>query len=379
MCHHSNSLYNCALYIIKSYFKETGLYIGFNKLYHEIKINEHYCSMPKKVSNRIVSLVDKDFRSFFALLNRKKKGEYTASIKEPSYKKRGQQFNLIFPNDQVTLKNNILKLTKKIKIQFSKKIDGTIKQLIIIPKYKGYYDMCLQYEETKTNNNDYELKEENYLSIDLGINNLCACFSNVGPSFIMNGKPLKSYNQFYNKRKAKIQSELKTVNDKNWSNLLSKMTINRNNYINNYFNQSVKKIIDYCLKYKIKNIIVGYNEGWKQEVDIGKKNNQNFMNIPHLNLRKKLEYKCENYGMNFIQHEESYTSKCSFLDNESISKHNNYMGKRVKRGLFKSSDGILLNADINGSGNIMRKVVSNVHVTDEIVASMVKPIILNSF
>jgi len=377
MCHHSNSLYNCALYIIKSNFKETGKYIGYKKLYHEIKNNIHYQSLYTRTSQQILRLIDKDFRSFFALLNRKKKGEYAANVREPSYKKKGEQFILIFPNDRLLIKNGNLKITKELKLPFTKKIDGIIKQLIIIPKYNGYYEMCLQYEEIKNNNKNYELKNENYLSIDLGINNLCACFSNVGPSFIMNGKPLKSYNQFYNKRKAKIQSELKTVNNKHWSNFLSKITTNRNNYINNYFNQSVSKIINYCLKYKIKNIVVGYNEGWKQEINIGKKNNQNFLNIPHLNMRKKLEYKCENYDMNFIQHEESYTSKCSFLDTESIGKHDEYLGKRVKRGLFKSSDGTLLNADINGSANIMRKVVSNVHVTDEIVASMVKPIILN--
>jgi len=379
MCHHSNSLYNCTLYIIKSHFKETGKYIDFKSLYDDIKVNEHYTSLPIKISQQILRLVDKDFRSFFALLNRKKKGEYSASIKEPSYKKKGVQFILILPNDQVTLKNNILKITIKLKIPFTKKINGVIKQLIIIPKYKGYYDMCLQYEEIKNNPENYDLNENNYLSIDLGINNLCACFSNVGPSFIMNGKPLKSYNQFYNKRKAVIQSELKIVNNKHWSILLSKITTNRNNYINNYFNQSVKKIIDYCLEYKIKNVVVGYNEGWKQNVDIGKRNNQSFMNIPHLNLRKKLEYKCNNFDMNFIQHEESYTSKCSFIDHESIGKHDEYLGKRVKRGLFKSFNGILLNADINGSGNILRKVVSNVLVTDEIVASMVKPVILDSF
>jgi len=378
MCHHSNSLYNCILYIIKSYFKETGKYIDFKQLYQKIKMNEHYISLPIKISQQILRLVDKDFRSFFALLNRKKKGEYAASIKEPSYKKKGEQFILILPNDQVTLKNNVLKITKELKLPF-RKIDGIIKQLIIIPKYNGYYEMCLQYEEIKNNNENNELKNENHLSIDLGINNLCACFSNVGPSFIMNGKPLKSYNQFYNKRKAKIQSELKTVNNKNWSNFLSLIKTNRNNYINNYFNQSVKKIIDYCLEYKIKNIIIGYNEEWKQEINIGKKNNQNFMNIPHLNLRKKLENKCLTYDMNFIQHEESYTSKCSFLDNELIGKHDIYLGKRIKRGLFKSFNGTLLNADINGSANIMKKVVSDVHVTNEIVASMVKPIILNSF
>jgi len=324
-------------------------------------------------------LLDKDFRSFFALLNRKKKGEYASIVREPSYKKKGEQFILIFPNDRLTIKDGFLKITKELKIKFTKKIDGKIKQLIIIPKYKGYYDMCLQYEETKNNPENYELNEKNYLSIDLGINNICACFSNVGPSFIMNGKPLKSYNQFYNKRKAKIQSELKKSNNKKWSNFLSKITTNRENYINEYLNIVISKIMKYCLKYKIKNIVVGYNEGWKQEINIGKRNNQNFSNIPHLKLKRKLENKCLTYDMNFIQHEESYTSKCSFLDNEVVGKHDEYLGKRVKRGLFKSSDGTLLNADVNGSANIMRKVVSNVHVTDEIVASMVRPVKINIF
>ena len=376
---HSNSLYNCILWTINEYYKETGKYLNYNKLYHIIKTNEHYRVMPLKISAQILRLADKNYRSFFALLNRKNKGQYAGIINTPKYRKKGDLFLLILPVDQIILKNNILKITKNIKLPFNYKIDGKIRQAII--KWTGYnFKIYIQYEESKKENN-YELNENNNLSIDLGINNLASCFSNVGSSFIVNGKPLKSYNKYYNKRKAEIQSELKISNNKHWSNKLSRLTNNRYFWIDNYFNQSISIIIKYCLKYKIKNLIIGYNETWKQNINIGRVNNQKFNSIPYYLFKRKLENKCKEYDINFILTEESYTSKCSFLDNEEIIKKDNYLGKRIQRGLFKSQSGKLLNADINGAANIMRKVFPNISYSeiDGIEAFIVKPLMYNFY
>jgi len=200
MCKHSNSLYNSTLYFIKCYYKETNSYIGYNKLYHEMKTNIHYKSIPAKISQQILRLADKNYVSFFHLLKQKNNGRYADNISEPKYKKSNSEFILILPQDQVSLKKGKLKITKDLKLNYSYEIDGKIKQAIIKPNNYGYYSLYIVYEENKIDQN-YNFDKNNILGIDLGINNLVTCVSNVGRSFAMNGKPLKSYNKFYNKQK----------------------------------------------------------------------------------------------------------------------------------------------------------------------------------
>jgi len=191
----------------------------------------------------------------------------------------------------------------------------------------------------------------------LGLNNLMTCYDTKNNnSLIVNGKPVKSINQFYNKKRAYIQSKLIKNHNKYNSNRLNNLTLKRNNKIQDYLHKSSRFIVNYCVKNDISNLVVGYNKEWKQEINIGKRNNQNFINLPHYKMLYMLEYKCKLEGINFIQNEESYTSKCSALDLETLNKHDNYLGKRVKRGLFITSKGIKINADLNGALNILRKV-----------------------
>ncbi len=382
MCKHSNSLYNCSLYVIKTYYKETGKYIGYAKLYEELKSNQHYKFLPAKISQQTLRMADKNYRSFFSLLKKKQHGQYGEIIREPKYKKSNSLWNLILPNDQVNLIKNHLKITKDIRIPFNYQVNGVIKQVVIKPRKEGkYYEIYITYQENKVDE-AVDLNSNNYLSIDVGVKNFAACFSNVGHSFIVNGNPIKSVNQFYNKRKSNIQSQLKKCNNnKKWSNSLSTLSINRDNYINNYFNQSVNIIKKYCLANKIKTVIVGYNEGWKQKINLGKKMNQKFSYIPYYKFKTKLENKLKEFGIDVFLQEEAYTSKCSFLDNEIVKKHDIYLGKRIKRGLFKTNNGTLINADINGAANIMKKVVSNVgpkDLTNEIVGGIVRPLVLKN-
>ena len=357
------------------YFEETTKYIGYNKLYHEMKDNIHYKAMPAKMSQQILRLVDHNYMSFFSLLKQKKSGRYTDAVNKPKYKKPNIEFNLILPSDQISLKNNILKITKDIKLNFNYEIKGKIKQAIIKPNNYGYYSIYIQYEDNKSNQIP---NKDNILGIDLGLNNLATCVSNVGHSFIMNGKPLKSYNQFYNKKKARIQSELKKCNNKYYSKKLSRLDINRNNYINNYFNQGISQIIKYCIKHDIGKLIVGYNETWKNEINLGVKTNQKFMNIPHYLFKQKLISKCSEYNIEIILVEESYTSKCSFIDSEDMCKKDSYLGLRIKRGLYRSNGGILLNADVNGACNIIRKVVPEFRY-EGVEGFIVSPSVLEQF
>lgn len=174
-------------------------------------------------------------------------------------------------------------------------------------------------------------------------------------AFIINGKKLKSINQYYNKKKAYIQQELEKRNGKKKSKRLSRLNLKRNNKVKDYMHKASKRIVEECISQNITTVVVGHNDGWKQEVDLGKKNNQNFVNIPFDTFISMLKYKSERQGLRFIVVNESHTSKCSSLDLETVEHHEMYTGKRVKRGLFRTHSGILLNADINGAYNIMRK------------------------
>jgi len=369
----SNALYNSALYVCNEYFKETGKYIGYNKLYHEMKTNIHYKNMTSFNAQAILKLVDQNFRSFFSLLRKKQRNQYKGEINSPKYRKPKSEYLLIFNVQRIKLKNNILKFTKDLKIKFTYKPKGEIIQAIIKPNNFGSYTLFLTYEEYFTPSN---LNKDNFISIDLGLNNLATCVSNVSPSFIMNGKPLKSYNNYYNKKKGKIQSELKIKNDKNYSKRLANLDIKRERFIDNYFNQIVANIIRNCLKNRIGKVIMGYNETWKQDINLGKINNRNFTHIPHYKLKCKLRSKLDSVGIELFEINESYTSKCSFIDNESIKEHDSYLGKRIKRGLFKSANGFLINADINGACNIARKVISKINF-NEIKEFIVTPKVFN--
>ena len=197
------------------------------------------------------------------------------------------------------------------------------------------------------------LDNGNYLGIDIGLDNLASCVSNTGSCFIINGRPLKSINQYYNKRLSYLKSKLK--DNKHTSKQIRSLTNKRNNKIKDYLHKASRILVNHVVSNGINTIIIGHNKYWKQEINIGKRNNQNFVSIPFNMFISMVSYKATLEGINVKIVEESYTSKCSFLDNEQICKHESYKGRRIKRGLFKTSFGKIINADINGAFNIIRK------------------------
>ena len=268
----------------------------------------------------------------------------------PLYEKARRNYSGLLP--QETKKKKGVGLST-LKMRLSVKTTNKIIEIQVVPIKNNKYKINIVYdykqEKLKVDNNQY-------CGIDLGINNLMTVTSNKRgcKPLVINGKPLKSINQYYNKTKAKYQSELpKGVNS---SKKIDNLTFKRNNKINDYLHKTTNKIMKFSLENELNTIVVGYNDFWKQKINIGKVNNQNFVQIPFEKMLFMLKYKCEKYGINLTTHEESYTSKCSFLDNEVICKHDEYQGKRIKRGLFKSGSGKLINADVNGSYNIIRKV-----------------------
>ena len=348
LCFKSKNLYNYALYQIRQYYKNTNKYLTYYKLNTLLsKENQiDYRSLPyAQCSQQILRQIDKQYGSFYnALKSPKMKGK---KIRLPKYKDKENGRNIVTYTNQCFKLNNVLSL--KINNNNKIDIDTNLNVQIVRIIHKGNHIVIeLIY------NKEYELKSDNkqYAAIDLGLNNLVTLTSNVCQSVIYDGKKLKNINHFYNKRKALLQSKLNK--NKKTSNRIKRISHRRNNKIKDYMHKVSHLIVTYMETNNLNTLFVGKNSGWKEGINIGKTNNQNFVAIPYNLLISMLEYKCKLSGIKMIMINEAYTSKCSFIDNEKICQHKTYYGKRIKRGLFESKYGHKLNADVNGSFNIMR-------------------------
>jgi len=356
LCFLSKNLYNSSLYRIKKILEESGRFVRFNELQKIFKEEnqENYIALPIQSSQQCIMQIDKQVKSYFGsvkLWKSDKKNLLKVCPKLPKYKDKNGRNLVTFTNQQCKIKNGYVNFPKRSGLSPIKTKQTNINQVRIIPK-SGSYILEIVYEKEENN----ITHNENKLSIDIGLNNLLTCCDNVNNKpFIINGRPIKAMNQYYNKKKGVKQSDIKKNHNKQWSNSLSILTMKRNNKIQDYLHKTSRFVVNYCTKNNITNIVVGYNKGWKQDINIGKVNNQNFVQVPLENLINMLEYKSKLNGINIKSINESYTSKCSALDLEDIKKHNEYVGKRIKRGLFRDSKGELINADVNGSLNIGRK------------------------
>ena len=366
LCFLSKNLYNATLYDIRQHYFNTGEYKNYNKVNFEFTHNNQpdYRALPAKVAKHTQKLVDKNFKSFFALLKKKNQGKYDKPISIPKYldKINGREV-VQYEKGAINTKglaDNKIKLSGTNIIIRTKIARQAIQATRIVP-CNGYIKIEILY---KIQECKLKPKDDNIASIDLGLNNLMtATFTNNKP-LIINGRPLKSINQYYNKKKAKYTSLVKKCNNKKASKRLKRLSLKRTNKIDDYLHKSVFYLMNQLVFNNISTLVVGYNKNWKQDIGIGKVNNQNFTNVSHLKLVQILKYKCQLYGINFVLQEESYTSKSSFIDKDilPIYKPNDdkkylFLGKRIKRGLYQSKEGKFLNADVNGAYNIMRKVV----------------------
>ena len=239
--------------------------------------------------------------------------------------------------------------------------DKKIRQIHIVPKHNGkYFEAVYMFDDAEQETPI--LDSEKALSIDLGVSNLATCVTNEGESFIIDGKKLKSINQWYNKELARLSSIKDKQKIKSYTNRQYAITNKRNNRVSNYMYNAAKLIIDYCTEHKIGNIVVGYNDGFQDRSNLGRVNNQNFVQIPLGKLKSRLEYLSKLNGINFVLQEESYTSRASFFDKDDIPVWNpqnpvetEFSGIRIRRGLYKTKSGTLVNADVNGALNILRK------------------------
>lgn len=360
LCFKSKNLYNKCLYNIRQNFFNTKKYLNYNDNYHLIKSSNEYNSLPTKVSCQIIKLVDRNFKSFFRHIKSKKR---LGKVNIPSYLPPDSgRMIVIYPKQSISKKvfkkGNKIYLSKSriyIKPINIKKYDD-IKEVRIIPK-GNHYKIEVVY---KVKENELKKDNKKYCGGDIGINNLITLTFNNGINpILINGKPLKSINQFYNKKLAELKSELEIKNKQKTSKQIKKLTLKRNNKINDYLHKSSRLIVNHLVSNDISKIVIGKNNGWKQDINIGRINNQNFIQIPFNNLIHMIEYKCKLVGIDFKLINEAYTSKCSFLDNEKTCFHKKYKGRRIKRGLFKTENGYLINADVNASYNILKKEFPN--------------------
>lgn len=347
LLHLSKNLYNAMLYEIRQYYFQNKKYLSYIDINRKFTLenNTDYRALPAQVAQQTMRMVDKNFKSFFQL---RKKG---MKAKIPKYLDKQGYFELIYTNQIFSYKNGIVKLGKS-NIQF-KVLHDNIRQIRFIPCNGHIIMEAIYFKQEK----EYK-QNNNIMGIDLGIDNLATCVSNTFKHpIIINGKPVKSMNQYYNKKLSEYSSNKVSKRLKNSLNL------KRQNKLNDYFHKSTRHITNQAVSNNITTIVIGYNKQWKQDVNLGYKNNQKFVFIPHARFVSILKYKCKLEGIEVIEINEAYTSKASYLDNDFIPNLEDkiefkFSGKRKQRGLYVSKDGIKINADVNGACNILRKFIN---------------------
>ena len=370
LCHTAKNLANEAIYNVRQYYFTEGEFLKYEKNYTLLKNSPNYKALNSNMSQQILKEVDGSFKSFFGLLKLTKQGKYAfRDCKLPHYLPKDGYATLVIGFVRLNgnklilpFSNNFKKTHKAVEITIPPVLlDKKVKEIRIIPKAGArFFEIQYTYESECIQRN---LNKNNALALDLGINNLVTAVSNSGKTFIIDGRKLKSINQWFNKENARLQSiKDKQHFGKKTTNRQKAIARDRNNKVNDYMSKVARKVIDYCVANDIGTLVVGYNETFQRSSKIGKQNNQNFVNISYGRLRSKLKYLCELNSIVFEKQEESYTSKASFWDRDDIPVYNadnpkeyQFSGSRIHRGLYETAGGKTVNADVNGALNIMKK------------------------
>jgi len=376
LCRLSKNLYNVGLYTVRQYFFTERKHLRYESAYHHCKTNENYKLLATDIGQQTLKVVARAFGSFFGWLEAKRTGTFAAKVSIPRYLDKEGYFALIIPiRARQVFKD--WKFPIPLSRDFKRQVGGNvtieiperlrekrIKEIRIYPKYKARtFDVTYIYESSDT---PAQVDPESMMGIDLGMDNLAACVTTKPTSFVVDGKRLKSVNQWFNKRNSQLQSEKDKQGIKGFTEQQYKITDRRNHRVRDYLNKAARYIINHCIEQGIGKVVVGYNPGMKQDSNMGTRNNQNFVQVPIFTLRLKLKSLCERYGIAFVEQEKSYTSKSSFVDGDPIPVYNadnpvefKGSGKRIKRGLYRTKKGWLINADINGAANILKKYLES--------------------
>ena len=366
LCYLSKNLYNATLYSQRQSFFEGAFdnYYAINKQFTQENQSD-YRRLPAKVSKHVQMLADAAFKSFFALLKKKEKGEYDAPVKLPKYLKKDGRQVINYEKGALSIKDlddtRYIKLSQTNLVVKSAVPKGQITNVRIVPN-GNHYSIEVVYDVVKP---EITPSFSRVAFADPGMNNLLAITSNVFSPVLYNGRQAKAVNQLYNKEIANAMSKL--PDEQTWSKRAGSITHKRNMRIHDLFHKITTDVVNYLVENDIDTFIIGYNVGQKQNINLGRKTNQNFVSLPFGKLRDMLSYKCARVGIQYLETEEAHTSKCSFTDREPIEHHDSYIGRRTKRGLFIDGIGRGINADVNGSLNIGRKYMENMGIyTDDL-------------
>ncbi|NET76012.1 transposase [Okeania hirsuta] len=377
LCTEANKLTNCGIYYCRQMLFKAGRFVSKAELDFELKSNLHFKAMRSACAQQTLHSVIESFNSYARLAKMFTSGELAQKPKPPKYRKKNGLAVVSYPARWVKLVNGMLKfpLGKQVKAWFGidhfllpmpSNLDfNQIKELRFVPRNNCFYLEFVYEQPTREKGQPIA---ENVLGIDPGLNNWLTCVSNVGKAFIVDGKKVKSQNQWYNKQVAKIKSG-KSADY--WDDNLAAITEKRNRQMRDNVNKAARFVINWCIEHQVGTIVFGWNQRQKDSINIGKKNNQQFVQIPTAKLKARIAELSEQYGIKFVETEESYTSKASFLDEDFLPtfgekpvcvafrrKRWEPSGKRVNRGLYRSATGKLINADANGAGNIIKKVAT---------------------
>lgn len=368
LCRLSKNLFNVALYECRQYFFTERKHLTYESNYHLCKSNENYRMLNTDIAQQTMKIVDRSMRSFLGLLKAISIGRCDQKPQLPKYLPSEGYFPLIIPRIRLKDGRFEIPMSREFKLEYGavrinlpeRLKDKKIKEVRIHPKYSArWFEIEYIYEDEKIKTS---VDNSKAIAIDLGVDNLAACFDSIGHQFLIDGKKLKSINQWYNKQNAYLQSLKDKQGIKSFTHKQARLYQWRNNCVRDYLNKAARIIINHCLSRHIGKLIVGYNPGIKQEINLGKSNNQSFVEIPFWQLRRKLEALCSRYGIEYLEQEESYSSLASFYDQDKMPVYNadnprthKFSGRRVKRGLYRTKDKHLVSADINGSANILVK------------------------
>ena len=389
LAHKAKNLYNASLFRIRNAFtahdktnvtsnekevldelallkgQKTYRVLGYGVLQRLMRVTQNpdfFAGLPMQSAQAAVKHACSDFQNWLSALKKYKQNPalFTGKPRMPGYCK-GDITTLTLTNQDAVIYGDELKLPKtKQRLRIRKRHSARLQEVKVCP-VSGGYDILLVYQvkepsaETGTHS----------AAVDFGVDNTMAVVADTGKSILFKGRFIKSVNQYFMKKKAErisLMSRGKETTERVWSKYLDRLSAYRTDYIRDCFHKMSKKLLEWCKSHGVGYLVLGSNKFWKQKADIGKQNNQNFVSIPFEMLKSMIELKACEYGITVVRNEESYTSKASFLDSDDIpvyvegdeTKHR-FSGRRIQRGLYRSSDGTVLNADINGAANILRK------------------------
>jgi len=361
LCHRAKNLYNLANFYVRQELFHLGSVLTYYNLAFMLRGQPAYQTLPAQTAQQVLRQVAGDWRAFFAACRayRRDPKKFLGAPRPPRYRPRDGESIVTFTNQQCRIIGGWLHFPKKSGLSPIHTRIECFRQVRVVPKGICYVIEIVYHKESITPG----LDPRRALGIDLGVANLVTVVNNIGvPPFAISGGAAKSANQFYNKKLARLRSAATNANNTQTTKRIQRLTRTRANKVGDIFHKASRAVVAFCKRYHIGTIAIGYNPRWKQECHLGRRNNQTFVLLPSHALIRQIQYKAKLAGIRVVLVDERYTSRCSFLDGETVGRHERYAGQRVKRGLFKARSGVLINADVNAAYNILQQAVPEASV-----------------